>query len=62
MDLSDLAAHFNIGFSFDGLVFNVYRLEYPAYCTFDLVSLVTASERLICGYNGDEIRIAPMYS
>ena len=54
LDLSQLIGHFSVGYSFDALAFKVFTLEYPAYCVFDLVSLVGKSSYISCGYHGEE--------
>eukprot|EP00356_Strombidium_inclinatum_P015471 CAMPEP_0170492114 /NCGR_PEP_ID=MMETSP0208-20121228/11703_1 /TAXON_ID=197538 /ORGANISM="Strombidium inclinatum, Strain S3" /LENGTH=103 /DNA_ID=CAMNT_0010767809 /DNA_START=351 /DNA_END=659 /DNA_ORIENTATION=+ len=63
MNFDDIDAHFSASYFIDALSLKVYQIQYPAFCSVDLMSIISEKRVVKCGYEGDqEKRISPLHA
>ena len=40
----------------------LYQIKYPAFCTIDIVDVLSKGHLYSCGYAGEEYRVEPLHS
>ena len=52
-----------MGYYLEAIALKVYHIQYPTFCTIDVVSLATlkTDKMISCGFKGNKVRVQPLH-